>query len=42
MFQITTVPRSTDWVVLADWLGAVRVVHRGDLFSCLRFRKDHS
>lgn len=29
-----------DWVVKAEWLGAIRVVHRGDIFSCIAYAQE--
>lgn len=35
--RIVTDETGTGWIVLADWHGAQRIVHRGDLYSCARF-----
>lgn len=39
--QIKAVPRSDEWVVIAEWMGAQRVVFRGSIWACLRFRRDN-
>jgi hypothetical protein len=35
-------PGINDWVVQAEWMGAVRTVFRGDIFACCAFRAENS
>jgi hypothetical protein len=38
--RVQAVGGTHDWVVLAIWMGAERVVFRGDLFACLAFARE--
>lgn len=39
---VTDGPYIDDWVVLAPWFGAKRVVFRGTVFQCIAFKREHS
>jgi hypothetical protein len=37
--RIVTCPRNGEWIVVAEWYGAEREVHRGkSIFDCIRWR----
>jgi hypothetical protein len=38
--RIISTDRDHAWSVLADWMGAERVVFRGNVYDCLRFVRD--
>lgn len=35
--RIVAVSGTHEWEVRAEWFGADRAVHRGDLFACIRY-----
>lgn len=40
---ITTHPAMPSlWIVTAEWMGAQRTVHEGDIWSCITFTADHA
>lgn len=39
MFQITSPPRSTDWVVIGPIFGQDAVIFRGTVLACILFVK---